>query len=196
MKKLIPCLLLIALVFTGCSSAKPEDPVKGFFEAAKTFDFDEAKTFVNPDNVSDTDSTLSVSDEDTAFLMDFLKSNNQKIEYTIESAEKADDTGTVTVKCKYVDVSPFLSDYMSELFKQALANFGTEMTDEQYNKTATDLLASKDYSENTKENTFTISCIKKDKTWYIDKVDNNLGNAVLSNMISSGENLANAFSGN
>ena len=205
MRKYLCCLFSVLLMIglVACQSApKPEDTVKGYFEAGKNFDTAKMSSFVNPKNVSSGSSSSGTSSDSgeaelEKYCMDYLKGNAKKITYRIKGSDVKDSTATITVDCKYVDGSPILrdavSDYMVKAFGEAFS--GTQSSSNSSKEIAQIMT---DKMKTTKE-TFTtktikINCVKIDKKWYIDKINDDLSDVFLSGFVSAGKEISKSFS--
>lgn len=198
---LLACLILLSLVGCGGTAAKPDDTVKGFMEAAKTFDFEKMATYINPDNIGDLDAVSSDinTNESEKYFMDYLKDQAAKMSYEIKSSQTDGDSATVTVSCKYIDGTPLLKETISEYFVQAFAKAfsGTEFTDEDSNNLMKDIMAEKQKSiEDTYiEKDVDIKCVKISDKWLIDSVGEDIGNVITANFIAAANEISSAFNG-
>lgn len=207
MKKIFYCLLVITLVvsFSACQSAsKPEDTIKGYFEAAKISDTEKANTFINPKNVSleDSSSTSSSGGQEEIDLvnnlLDYLKDNNKKVTYNITNTEIKDNSATVSVNCKFVDASAILKDAIADYIPKAFAKAFTEsQSPDDSAKEITELMKNKIQTakETFAEKAIKINCVKTDNKWYINKVDDDLQNVFTSNLLSAGNEIFKSFGG-
>ena len=121
MKRVLALLLAFALVFgmAACSSGpKPEDTVKKFFEAMKTFDVETMQSCVEGEY--DATEMLTEEEEDMTGLMDYLKENAKTLTYKIGSSEVKEDKAKVGVSVEYTDTSEVIGDafatYIMALF--------------------------------------------------------------------------------
>jgi hypothetical protein len=199
MKKVL-CMIL-TLMFTlsaaGCaagansSEAKPEEAVKGYFEAAKLMDTAAMNKFVNPKNAVDT--TSSASNEYEKMFMDYLKGNTKKVTYSFEGSEVTGETATVTVNCKYVDGTMLFSETLAEFYTKALddALNGKELTDEETGKEIIKIMKEKQKTveETFAEKTIKVKCVKIDNKWYIDEPGKDIENVFTSNLLTVGEEM-------
>jgi hypothetical protein len=205
MKKAACAILSIALVFSlsACQSkAKPEDTVKGYFEAEKASDTTKASTFVNPKNASSEASSPAASDSEEADLekdlIDYLKGNNKKVEYTIKSTDEKDSSATVTVDCKFVDAAPMFKDSITDYISKAFAKaFTDSASSDDSEKEITKLMKSriKTTKETFASKTIKVNCVKIDEKWYIDKVNDDLQNVFSSNLVNAGNEISKSFGG-
>lgn len=204
MKKLICAMLsmMTVLSLAACQSpAKPEDTVNGYFEAAKATDEEKMSTFVNPKNLSSRGSSSASSDDEEEIdlaneLQDYIKSNNKKVTYTIESTENKDNTATVTVNCKFVDASSILKDSVADYIPKALAKAFTSPDEEDDSgKEITKLMRDKikTAKETFANKTIKVNCVKIDNKWYIDKENDDLKNIFTSNLVSAGNEMSKSF---
>lgn len=204
MKKLFCYLVSIMVIvsLTACqSAASPKDTVSGYFEASKASDTTKANTFVNPKNVSSEASsgTSSGDKEETNIsnsLIDYIKSNNKKVTYNVESEDVKENSATVTVDCKFVDASAILKDTMSDFISQALSKaFTSSGSSEDSAKEIAKLMNDKVKTAKEKftQKTIQVHCVKINNKWYINEEDDDLKNVFDSNLISAGKDLSSAF---
>ncbi|MDP4121352.1 MAG: DUF4878 domain-containing protein [Bacillota bacterium] len=202
-KRLSSVLIALILVFclAGCgSSSKPADTVKGFLDSAKTMDFTKMSTYINPSNSSKVNdmNTKITSDSVEKNLLDYLKTQSSKMTYEIKSSNISGNSATVTVNCKYIDGSPFLKEVVAEYVKEAFASAfsGSQNTDEQTNTLLKNIIGEKQKSvtDTYKESSIDIKCVKINNIWYIDSFEDSLANAVTSNFLEAGKEIASAFS--
>lgn len=197
MKKLLCAILALALTFSvaGCAGAapetKPDEAVKGFFEAAKQFDFAAMNKFVNPDKPID-ESSLNMEDESEKAFVDYFKENAKKITYSIKGSEVSGDTATVTVDCKYIDGATLFQDVMTEYMEKAMEDAlnGKEISEEEATSQMMQLLKDKQASAEPTyiETTIPLKCVKINNQWYIEDVGTEIENMITSNFANmSGE---------
>ena len=200
MKKIILGFLSILLCFslTSCTKAKPEDAVKGYFEALKTFDTDKMKTFVSEKDTTDEATKSSkANDEYSKAFLDYFKANAAKVSYTIKSSEVKDDKAVVTVDCKYIDGTTLFKETFQEFILKVFSNALSDKkpTDEENSKELVSIMTEKQKAlkEVTAEKTIKINCVKVDKKWYIEKVDDDLQNVLSSNYFAVAKDMQTAF---
>lgn len=202
MKKLISVVVLITVLIslTACGAGKPEDKVSEFFIAAQKFDTAGMDACVIPTAIAETTQADDVMAEFNEFadgFMSYMIANASKLTYKVTSIEMKDDKAVVTAECRFVDGSEFYEAVMQDYFikyagrtfwGQELSNeekiqLLKEIMDEQLNTTA----------EKYKDITLKIDCIKKDKSWFIAELTDDMKNAISSNFdtylkeIESGE---------
>lgn len=207
MKKFLCALMatILTMSFVACQDAsKPEDTIKGYFEAGKSLDTAKMNSFVNSKNVSSESSKSSTSSDSeeadlTKYCMDYLKGNAQKVTYNIKSSDTKDTAATVTVDCKYVDGSAILRDSISDYAVKAIgeAFSGTQNSSnssKEIAKIMTDKMKTAKEIYTTK--TIKISCVKISNKWYIDKVNDDLADVFLSNFVSTGNEISKSFDSN
>ncbi len=205
MKKLLSMALLmvLAVVMTGCFSAKPDKAVSDFIESGKLMDATKMATALNPDDKAlqtqfKTDWEGS-NNQDTKFIADYLKANAAKMTYTVKESKIDKDKAVVKVSIKFVDGGPIMKGAVTEFFKEAMpmAMSGTELTEEK----ATELMEKafnnqiKTVKETTMEKELEVNCVKVKDKWYISEVKPELINAFVSNFITAGEELNKSFTG-
>lgn len=191
---LLCVFLLVAALFFGPFNLKqylpfpsPEHTVSSFLNAAKKSDFEKMSSCIVSGNAGDI-SKLDAEDETEQYFMDYLKECLSKMSYEIKSTEVTGESAIVSVHFKYIDSSDLLSSVVKDVLTQALSSVlsGTELTDEQQNAMFTDAIQK--YRESATdtyiEKTIDISCKKVDGSWFIDSVNDDLGNVLTSNFIS------------
>ncbi len=202
MKKSLSVILVLAIILAlSACGTKPETAVDGYFTAAKAFDPEGMKAMVDPANEEAVSAIAEFSDgsedEYTKYFQDYLKESAKKITYTISGSEVDGDTAIVTVECKYIDGGPILSATVAEAFKKmmGIAFSGAELTEEETNQMFLDIMNEQTESleETYKETTVKINCIKKDSTWYIADVNDDLLDVVTSGFVSAASDLGKAF---
>ncbi|MDD7794376.1 hypothetical protein [Clostridium sp. 'White wine YQ'] len=191
MKKIILGFLsiLMCLSLTSCTKAKPEDAVKGYFEAVKAFDTDKMKTFVNEKETIESITKVSKSDDKYfKYVFDYYKTNATKMSYKINSSETKADKAVVTVDCKYVDGSTLCKETTEEAFKKLFLDDLNQKgpTDEEMSRELVNTMSEKQkvLKEVTTEKTIIINCVKVDKKWYIESINDDLKNIMTSNFFS------------
>lgn len=202
MKRTFSILILAAifLQLTGCGQ-KPEAVTEKYFSAARRFDFPAIADTIVPSNKEDIseakDLTKEDSDEYTKYFLDYLKTNASKMTYKITGSEVKKDKAVVTADCKYVDGGPLLRATIGEAFSRMLgiAFSGAEMSDEETNQMFQNIMEeqSKVLGEKFKESTISINCIKQDNKWYIEEINDDLLDVVMSGFISAGKELSDIF---
>lgn len=201
MKKVVSVLLILAisLNLSACSgSPKPETTVSEFIEASKQFDFEKMSSKINPSSSTDKDmiSELEEGFEEDSFekyFMEYLKQNAKKITYTIVESEVNGDYATITVDFKYVDGGPLLKATLGDVFTQSISKAlaGTEMNDDEMTELfISSMQAQKEIiDEAFVDKEIDIKCIKVDDKWYIDDIDMDFMNMMISNFATVFEDL-------
>ena len=199
------CLILSIMLIIGLaacqSSPKPEDTVKKYFEAGKSFDTERMNSFVNSKNVSSESSSSSASSDSeeadlVKYCMDYLKGNAKKVTYSIKGSDIKDATATVTVDCKYVDGSAILRDSVSDYIVKAVGEaFSGTQNSSNSSKEIAQIMTDK--MKTTKEifttKTIKINCVKINDKWCIDKVNDDLSDVFLSGFVSAGNEISESF---
>lgn len=190
------CLLFVMFVLTGCSKAKPDTVVDTFCKAMQDFDMDKMAECVASDNSSVAESVEEDSELSDS-LLEYYKENANKMKYSIESSKADGESGSVTVKFKYVDTSPVITAALGEYVQQgiALAFSGADMSDEATETLFTDIFNEKKESTDTKmiEETVTFSCVKDDKGWLIKEVADEVTNVLMSNAVNAFKSISDSF---
>lgn len=122
MKKIIAIIsaLALCLSITACGGSpnKPEDAVKGAFDALKAVDIDKLSEYVD----------IDYQDLDVYKLKQYepiFEAISGNLNYNIISSEQKDDNNVVVkTEVTVSDLSPFIGDYLPKALKYAMANFG------------------------------------------------------------------------
>jgi hypothetical protein len=201
MKKVISIIAatLMLLSLAGCSGAKPDSAVDKFFSAAKKLDVDAMGASIAPSNTEDVQKAKDIltgeeEDEYAKYFLDYLQKNAEKMEYTITGTETNGDKAVVTVDCKYVDGGPLLRATVGEFFTKLLgmAFTGEEPTEEETNQMFVNIMQEQTaiISETYQEKTIDINCVQQDGVWYIEEVNDDMLDVVLSGFMTVGSELA------
>lgn len=204
MKRIISIVLISMLLvgLVGCgSSAKPEDAVVKYFDAAKELDLEAMAATIVPSNQIATEETTALLDDDdseyTKFFFDYLSDNASKMSYEIVSSEVNDDMATVNVKCSYIDGGVVLKATIGEVFSQlfGLAFSGVEMTEEETDAFFAGVMQEQIelLGETRKEVSINVECVKEDDVWYIAQVNDQMLDVAISGFITAGTELAESF---
>ena len=200
---IVTILVAILVLAVGCSGSKPGDAVAEFSDGMKEFDFEKMNENINPEDREDLDGMVSlegeVEDEMEEVFLEYIKSNASEISYKINSSEVEDDKAVVDVEYTYVDGAPLFratfEEYMKEVFGLAFTNLGEELTDEEYAeifKTAMEEQM-EIIEEPTVQKNLYVDCIKIDGQWYIDDPSEELLDVLMSNMITTIEEMDEVF---
>lgn len=198
MKKTLAALLILTLVLSlSACGAKPETAVDQYFTAAKAFDTEGMKAVIDPANeesvAATADLTKDKEDGYSEYFQNYLKENAAKITYTISNSEISGDTAKITVDCRYVDGGPILNATITEALQKIIGKAfrGEEFTKEETNQMFLDIMKTQTATlgETYKETSVEIICIKKDRKWYIAKVDQALLDVVTSGFVSAASGL-------
>ena len=132
--KLLPVILTLALLFTGCGTAKPASVVESAIKCLQENKLDEAREYFAKGDTDDTEAVEKVTDgteEDTenavgnAFLSvmnDFAKEHAKDITYEIKDTKEDGDEATVTVKVTYKDAGAVTKLAYQDLIKQSVSS--------------------------------------------------------------------------
>lgn len=195
-------IITILIVISGCSNQnKPETTVSEFIEAMKKFDAEAMALNVNPKDVSGKEQVSSlIEDEDDPFqkyFLDYIKSNAKKIKYEIKEVNTDVDRASVYVNFSYVNGGPLFKATFSEYIKEAfsMAFSGDELTDEENSQIFITTMEeqSKLIEEAYAEKLVEVKCIKLEDKWYIDDPSNELLDVAMSNILSVGQEMNDAF---
>ena len=190
-------MLSLALL-AGCSGAKPESTVEEFFKAGKQLDTEAMAAAVlstNEEEVTGTEELLT--DESNEYLLEYFKTNAEKMTYEVTGSEIDGDKAVVTMNAKYVDGAPLIKATISSAFMKMLplAFSGTEMTEEETNQMFADTMKEQAeiVSETFKEETLKIDLVKEDNEWYITEITDEMMDVVMSGFMSLSTELEGAF---
>ena len=197
MKRVLALLLAFALVLgmAACSSGpKPEDTVKKFFEAMKTFDVETMQSCVEGEY--DATEMLTEEEEDMTGLIDYLKENAKTLTYKISSSEVKEDKAKVGVSVEYTDTSEVIGDafatYIMALFSMM---FSEDATEEDLEKAFTEGLANAIETKETTRATedLSLDLILKDGVWKLTDVPEETANVMLGNLMHAMDGLDDLF---
>lgn len=208
--KLLPVILIFALLFTGCGTVKPASVVESAIKCLQENKLEEAREYFAKEDTDETEAVEKVTDgteEDTedavgnAFLgvmNDFAKEHAKDITYEIKDTKEDGDEATVTVNVTYKDAGAVTKLAYQDLIKQSvssalttsLAGAGGDIDESDISamfiksfENAQDSAAFVDKSEELK-----ISCKKIDGKWKIsDSTD--LLNVYYGNILNTLEKL-------
>ncbi len=194
---IIAMIVLTLIMVTGCSSkAKPETVVSEFVEAIKVYDLQLMASKINPEDeagkkeILGLKSAIEGTEEEKEKTLDaYVKSNASKIEYDIKETKVDGDQATVAVDFKYVNGEPVftaaLGEYMEIAFSELVPKEG--LTQEQSDKMLGAIIADKkvEIEESFEERTVNVKVIKIDDAWYIEKLESEMFNIILSNLLEA-----------
>ena len=190
-------MLSLALL-AGCSGAKPESTVEEFFTAGQQLDTEAMAAAVlstNEEEVTGTEELLT--DESNEYLLEYFKTNAEKMTYEVTGSEIDGDKAVVTMNAKYVDGAPLIKATISSAFMKMLplAFSGTEMTEEETKQMFADTMKEQAeiVSETFKETTLKIDLVKQDNEWYITEITDEMMDVVLSDFMSLSTELEGSF---
>lgn len=194
--KILTSLLLtfiIAFSLTGCGEVKKaETAVTGMFNAFKELNFEEARKYVNVDDIT------SSEDESTANAEVIMKSVFKNLNYEIISSEKV-DSNNVVVKTKITatDMKPVMGNFFTKALEYAFSNAFSEPqpTEEETNakmeEILTECVSQPDLATVTNE--VDIKVVKNEnKEWEV-KVDDAFVNAILGGLSDAVDELNKSF---
>lgn len=189
-------MLSLALL-AGCSGAKPESTVEEFFTAGQQLDTEAMAAAVLSTNEEVTDPEELLTDDSNEYLLEYFKTNAEKMTYEVTGSEIDGDKAIVTMNAKYVDGAPLIKATISSAFMKMLplAFSGTEMTEEETNQMFADTMKeqSEIVSETFKEATLKIDLVKEDNEWYITEITDEMMDVVMSGFMSLSTELEGAF---
>lgn len=163
-------IIVLMLSVSACSEPnypKPEETVKGFFDALSKSDFKAAESYTASGSAS---GQLDFADPDEEKLAKLLLS---KTSYELVSSEEDGDKATVKIKITSLDIAKIFEKMITDLIDQmaeATLN-GEEITDEKSNEMAMqyleESLSKSDAPFVTTEQTVTLNKDKGKKVWVI-----------------------------
>ena len=180
--------LLVCFSLSACGS-KPDPTVTNFCDAMKQYDFNTMKEYVVDGDNNSIEDPFSSSEGMTEQTLNILKECVSKMSYEIESSEVTDKTAKVTVKFNYVDLSPVITDAVSEYMQQAFM-MALSGANEETMETLFDNIFNEKYkaSETTMiTDSVEFECENTDNGWKISKVPDDVVNILSSNMVKAFE---------
>lgn len=184
----------ILIMVSGCGGGKkPGTTVSEFIEAMKVLDLEKMSSKTIGDQIKDKEEMELFSDVDQddpmeQYMIEYLGSNAKKISYKIKEEEIDGDTATVHVDIEYVDGGPLFQKTFAEFMQQSIGLLfqGQELTDEESSELYIKIM--KEQEEITEqalvEKSLEFKCIKKDKEWFIQELDDEILNIIMSNILS------------
>lgn len=174
MKKKISILMsLILSIFlvVGCGKSKgPKDYVNDYFKDLKAGTESEfAQKILNAQVVDD-----DVPEEAVDAILNMLG----KLEVQPESEKIDGDTATVDVKVKGVNIKTVLQNFMSSIMAEAMKGDVVNMSDEESEKLATDLIIKALNETPAEERTGVINLVKSGEEWRVVEDDSLLKVAI------------------
>lgn len=133
-KKLLPVILIFALLFTGCGTVKPASVVESAIKCLQENKLDEAREYFAKEDTDEKEAVEKVTggtEEDTedavgnAFLgvmNDFAKEHAKDITYEIKDTKEDGDEATVTVNVTYKDAGAVAKLAYQDLIKQSVSS--------------------------------------------------------------------------
>lgn len=168
-------LVFSMLTLVACGP-KPDETVKGFFDAAKKTDFNTMSNYIKKESGKD---TFKYDDKDQEKV---VKAVFSKVSYEIISSTVDGKNATVKAKVTSLDLPKIyaktVSDLMPTLFASALANKNDEAKD-QLMQTFINSINDPNATKTTTE--VDIKLVKGDKGWLIEPNDD-LMNAMTGNL--------------
>lgn len=201
MKKLISLMLSIALsvpVFAGCSlmqtSQSPEDTVKGYFAAYKSFDTAKMAD-LSTSGSAGVSSNSSSSNPDSNQVMKLIAEKTD--EQNEEKAQVNGDAATLKVKITTPDTKKIMQNALTSTLSKAMSNAFSSSTASSNNsgselmKDMQTELSKPDVALTTTE--MNLQLTKVNGKWKV-KVTENLADAITGGMLSCSKSLASATS--
>jgi hypothetical protein len=192
LKKRISILLcfILSFVFVGCSQVKPEDSIKGYFEALKKQDIQAAQSFMQNQNEA------FVGDAEQEKILNLIFSN---LNYEVISSTIDEDKAVVKLKVTACDLATvtgnMIKDLMGQLISMALSGEqdleakSAQLREEYFTKALNDpqtpLI--------TSEIDINLVMDSSSKKWLIVG-DDNLANAITGNFVTAMKKFSEGFS--
>ena len=189
-KKLMPVIFitLLSISLTGCSP-KPDETVKGFFEALKQQDIQKASSFVKY-NSSEKD--LKIDKFDSKEQEKMMKAVLSKIDYSLGEVNKDGDSATAKVSVTSIDLGRISTKTINELLPTLMSQaFSQEKVDEKKQQAIVFqhmLNSINDPNASKTKTDVTIKLVKGDNGWFIE-TDEQLANALTGNFYSTAKKL-------
>ena len=202
LRKYLVLILMLTLTFGCGTTSSPDDVVKDFFSAAQEFDMAKLVATIVPENTVATAYAQDIFDEEQVDefpeeFLNYLKDSAGKMTYTITSTTIDDDQATVMVDVSYIDSYPLLEELISEYMMQAMtmAFSGQELSDEDAQKMMSEIFTAKlaDYTDNFKDVSIEIPCMKVDDKWYISDVSEDMMDIYLSGFVMAAATFQESF---
>lgn len=187
-KKIISLFLIIVFTtaLTACSTAKPQESVKGFLDSYKKGELDKAATYLVDGQEGIDEMTEDDEEEYVKKMQDIIKD----ISYTIKEekiSEEDKNKATVKVEIEFNDVGSKLLKVMPEYMTYAIQLGMENKSDDEMNKELSDKLLSLLSTDIEKvKRTIDIDLSKKDDKWLIENNDE-LNNALTGNIMAVSE---------
>jgi|GEM_PF-973394 len=196
---LISMILVVFMFLSGCGqAASPDTVVEELIGSMQKFDFNGVVKAVDPAKglAEEEINAMVFSDEEVLeeSFFNYLKDNAANITYEIKETKVDGDHATSTVNFTYTDSGELLTATLAEFIDQmfTLAFSGEEVTDEKSNELLLSILEEQIETVKTAsiEETITIPLVQIDGKWYVEELNENLINVMMSNFVSSmgGEN--------
>lgn len=180
-------ILLLSLL-VGCERNSPKNVVKAFSNSMKTFDFEKMDTYIYSEDKSKKLPDFEETDELERAFIDYFKKNASKIEFKIIDSTEENNKASVKVKYKYVDGGRVIRNTVMEGMQQAVqvAFTDPEISSEKMEemlKTIVDKNMADGVEDIIVEKDIIVPCIKIENKWYLDGINEDLLNVILSNFI-------------
>jgi hypothetical protein len=188
MKKMIPILLVLVMLFTGCGSTKPtaEDAVDEAMEAVKTMDsqtmaarFDKAPLELEE---------MDMDDETLSLLM-------QDLTYQVISCEENGNNATATLEITNLDMEQVMEAYLAAALQDVFENLASEIDslteeelDARYEKILHDTLASGEIE--TVTSTVEVNMTYTEDGGWVMQTSNEFTDAILGGLKTYADTLA------
>ncbi|EJO5347240.1 DUF4878 domain-containing protein [Clostridium botulinum] len=190
LKKLMPIIFIaiLSVSLTGCSP-KPDETVKGFFEALKQQDIQKASKYVKQDS---SDKKLQINKFDSKEQEKMVKDVLAKVEYSLGDVEKSGDTATAKVSVTSIDLGRITTKTINEMLPTLMSQaFSQEKVDKKKQQAVIlqHILNSINDPNAPKTKTdITVKLVKDDNGWLIEP-DEQLINALTGNFYSISKKL-------
>lgn len=192
-----PTRTYIVFLFSACSASNPENAVKSYLSAYKNFNQEKMDKFLleTGDRAEGTTNDDDKDDEYYKPFEEYIASNASKLSYDIIKSEVDGAKAVVTVDFKYVDGSDLFEAVM-DAYMQKMFDFmasSAELPDGAIAAMLSDLMKEemKKTPEVFEEATLQIECVRKDRTWYIEELSDEVANVLSSGLSAAMEDIGN-----
>ena len=198
MKKITAMILILSLLFgmSACTDGpKPQDTVKTFCEAMKTYDYDAMRSCLERE--LDPEDIIPAEQENLSGLSEYLKHKASDMTYTIGSAEISGDNAKVPVTMEYTDVSPVLGEAVANYLMEVIASVFTGLSEDEMDRIFANELALAISHHETKRAAQDVSfdLVRVNGEWKIKELPEEAVTVMTGNMAHAMDSLDEMFGG-
>lgn len=198
-------IMLMAFVLVGCSNNKIEDKaeveesnfdqeivtrVDGFISEMKNFNLNAFITYINPMQINNNElPNIDMNNNLFQRQLEYLKNNASEITYKVEDVKVKENEATVKIRFRYNDMSSVIENTLIKYVETAPSE--NNYSEEEKNKILSDILE-KEIIESDPiyiEKSINVDMIKIEDVWYINNLNNDLINIMMSNYLYTFEKL-------